>query len=107
MEPGRDQAMVLQAVTTAVTDAFSFDNRSLGQAVFESEVIAAMQGVAGVLAVDIIALGANAGAVPPVSRPPVPMALPSRRARLDQSGKPVSAQLLTIDPNRVRVSAAS
>src|SRR5207248_2999890 len=38
---------------TALLDTFSFDNRNLGQPVFQSEVISAMQAVAGVAYVSL------------------------------------------------------
>ncbi len=44
---------VLDAVRAAVADAFSFENRSFGQAVDASDVIAVLQGVDGVDYVDL------------------------------------------------------
>lgn len=44
---------VKTAVEKALTDAFSFDNRSFGQAITSSEVIATAQAVEGVVAVDL------------------------------------------------------
>jgi hypothetical protein len=44
---------VAAAVRAALVDAFSFDNRDLGQPVFQSEVISVMQGVPGVAYVDL------------------------------------------------------
>ncbi len=41
---------------TTLLDTFSFDNRNLGQPVFQSEVISAMQAVAGVAYVDLLKL---------------------------------------------------
>jgi predicted phage baseplate assembly protein len=46
-------ADVLLAVEQAVADAFSFERRFLGQAVTASELVAVMQGVPGVVAVDL------------------------------------------------------
>jgi hypothetical protein len=40
-------------IRTAVLDAFSFDQRALGQPIFQSEVISIMQGVTGVDYVDL------------------------------------------------------
>jgi predicted phage baseplate assembly protein len=45
---------------TALLNAFSFDNRNLGQPVFQSEVISAMQAVAGVAYVSLQILGSVA-----------------------------------------------
>jgi hypothetical protein len=47
---------VLVAVSGALTEAFSFDQREFGQAVLKSEVLAVIQDVEGVVAVDLDAL---------------------------------------------------
>jgi len=44
---------VLANVSAALVGAFSFEERSFGQSVTESEVLAVMQGVSGVVAVDL------------------------------------------------------
>lgn len=41
----------------ALLDTFSYDRRDFGQAVYPAEVVAAIQGVAGVVSVDLDALG--------------------------------------------------
>ncbi len=51
VDPDYLPARVLEAVESALEAAFSFDNRSFGQAVALSEVEAIMQGVDGVIAV--------------------------------------------------------
>jgi predicted phage baseplate assembly protein len=48
-----EEEQVLTSVRQAVTDAFSFEARSIGEAVALSEVIAALQAVPGVQAVDV------------------------------------------------------
>jgi len=94
LETGRDETIVVPAAVKAVRDAFSFDRRSLGQPVFESEVIAVLQATPGVMAVDLTELialpvvGASAVIAPP------PAALPALRGRYDNGIQP--AQLLTI-----------
>jgi uncharacterized phage protein gp47/JayE len=47
---------VFAAVTAALMESFSFEQRSLGQSVRKSEVLAVIQNVAGVIAVDLDAL---------------------------------------------------
>jgi hypothetical protein len=101
LDPDALQSVVLPAALAALQDAFSFDRRSLGQPVYESEVIAVLQATPGVLAVDLTRLhvrGGTTGVAP---------ALPAHRARWDNSVlRP--AQLLTIgaDPTDVLLTGA-
>ncbi|HEY5756514.1 MAG TPA: putative baseplate assembly protein [Steroidobacter sp.] len=53
---------VIAAVTAALMDAFSFERRNFGQAVLKSEVLAVMQSVPGVVAVDLDALYSSTAA---------------------------------------------
>lgn len=55
-DPARVRADVLAAVSARLSQAFSFDARDLGQPVAASEVLAEIQGVAGVVAATITAL---------------------------------------------------
>jgi phage-related baseplate assembly protein len=48
-----DEEIVLDAVESALEEKFSFDARAFGQPVTLSEVIAVMQDVSGVVAVDV------------------------------------------------------
>jgi hypothetical protein len=48
---------VVTALRTALLDAFSFERRELGQDVMLAEVVSVMQGVAGVVYIDIEAFG--------------------------------------------------
>ena len=52
-DPAYEIKALLAAVETALRDHFSFDNRALGQPVYQSDVIAVAQGVPGVVAVDL------------------------------------------------------
>ena len=56
VDPDYLQDLVLAAVEKALRDAFSFDARAFGQPVTQSEVIATMQAVPGVVAVDLYKL---------------------------------------------------
>jgi predicted phage baseplate assembly protein len=87
LEAGRDETVVVPAAIRAIRDAFSFERRSLGQPVFESEVIAALQATLGVMAVDLtgLHLARGSGMTP---------ALPALRGRYDNGIQP--AQLLSI-----------
>jgi hypothetical protein len=95
-DPDRDEKRVLGDVETALRIAFGFDARDLGQPVHLSEVIATMQGVKGVIAVDVDLLY---GGTEPVSQ-----TVPSRQTRLLASrmsvraGEPLADELLTLDP---------
>lgn len=82
---------VAAAVTVALLDAFSFDTRGFGQQVTAAEVIATIQNVAGVVAVDLDLLDfAPDGA----ARQEV---LPAASARR-QGGEILKAELLLLNP---------
>lgn len=86
---------VLAAAEAALLRAFSFDERALGQAVTSSEVLAVMQAVEGVVAVDLDKLdGADPFAFP---------RLPAAIARWS-GGNVLPAELLTIDPDNITLS---
>lgn len=53
IDPAYDVATVLADAKAAVEDEFSFDNRRLAQQVSAAEVVAALHGVSGVVAVDV------------------------------------------------------
>jgi hypothetical protein len=55
-DPSYDQPTVQAAVLAALDDAFGFDARSFGQSVGVDQVAAAMQGVPGVVAVNVSGL---------------------------------------------------
>lgn len=57
VSPERDWKLVEQAIRTRLLDTFSFERRRLGQSVYLSEVIAAIQCVDGVDWVDVDMLG--------------------------------------------------
>ena len=84
---------VLQAVEERLRETFSFDARDFGQAVALSEILAVMQGVEGVTAVNVKKLYLDNQASP--SPEATLFALP---ARLDASGTVRPAQLLIIAP---------
>ncbi|MGZ9257343.1 MAG: putative baseplate assembly protein, partial [Candidatus Binatia bacterium] len=53
IDPAYEPELVLAQVELALRDGFSFAHRQFAQPVMRSEVIAAMQAVAGVIAVDV------------------------------------------------------
>jgi predicted phage baseplate assembly protein len=93
VQPDFEPDDVLTAVKGALLAAFSFDARAFTQPVARSEVIAAMQAVQGVLAVDLILFHrADKGAT-------LEGRLPAAQAFCNSDkGKMVPAELLTIDP---------
>ena len=56
VDPRYQAELVIPAVHTALLETFAFEKRAFGQSVTDSEVIAAMQAIAGVVAVDLDAL---------------------------------------------------
>jgi predicted phage baseplate assembly protein len=83
---------VLVAVEQVLRTQFSFDARAFGQPVMLSEVIAAIQGVAEVVAVDLDKL--YRADAPPTLQPRLLAALPETVG----DGDVASAELLTLDP---------
>ncbi|PAP76014.1 putative baseplate assembly protein [Rubrivirga marina] len=89
---------VLAAVEAALVAAFSFEARAFGQSVSTAEVLAAMQAVEGVVFVDLESLdGAD-----PFANP----WLVARPARWE-GGAIRPAELLTVDPDRIDLTATS
>jgi hypothetical protein len=84
------------AVTTTLTEAFSFAPRRFGQAVTASEVLSVAQSVEGVVAVDLDFLHL-------VDQPPaVNDRLPANIARWDEAGRKINpAELLTLAPGGI------
>jgi hypothetical protein len=94
VDPDYESAAVLAAVRAALTAEFSFERRAFAQSVAKSEVVAAIQRVEGVEGVDLEWLhlvGEYA-------------LLPARRARFS-GGTIIPAQLLTLLPDQVKVTA--
>jgi hypothetical protein len=92
IDPDYETEKALAAANDTLRDTFSFANRQFGQPVALSEVIALVQAVAGVVAVDIDTL----------YRVGKPVTLNARlEAELPTGGDPASlgaAELLTLDP---------
>jgi Baseplate J-like protein len=95
-DPDYGIATVLDAVETALRDAFSFDRRGLGQPVQGSEVIAVAQAVPGVVAVDLTRL--YGGTSPFIQTLPLNWVrlLANRMGVLGGTARP--AEILTLDP---------
>jgi len=92
VDPDYESEKVLTAAQDAVREEFSFANRQFGQPVFLSEVIALLQSVAGVVAVDLDSLYRTGATVKLNNR---------LEADLPNGGDPASlgaAELLTLDP---------
>jgi hypothetical protein len=89
-DPTQVQAQVWQTLSTA----FSFDQRDIGQGVAQSEVIAVIQQVPGVIAVELTIFNLQGTAA--VS--PLPAVLLASSPAAGTQGEPTGAQLLTLDP---------
>jgi len=87
-------------VRTALETAFSFDSRSLGQSVTRSELIAPLQAVEGVEAVNLKAfyIPALGGGATCEQR------LIAQPARRDLLGNLLPAQLIVVDPALIEVT---
>jgi hypothetical protein len=90
---------VLKQVKSTLESLFSFDSRRLAQPVTKSEVMAVIQGVPGVEAVDINALYLSGG------QEIANNYLAARSGRWDPAAKqPAPAELLTISPNGITLT---
>lgn len=95
--PEYEASMVLAAVTAAVQNQFSFERRAFGQSVAQSEVVATIQRVEGVEAVDMVRLYLT-GETAEVNG-----LLPALRARIDHATVR-AAQLLTLAADGLKVN---
>ena len=92
IDPDYEAEKVLAAANDALRAAFSFEEREFGQSVVLSEVIALLQTIAGVVAVDLNSLYRSGDVVKLNDR---------LEAELPNGGDPASlgaAELLTLDP---------
>jgi predicted phage baseplate assembly protein len=95
-DPAYDIKTVFAAVETALREHYSFDARALGQPVQQSEVIAVVQAVPGVVAVDLTRLY---GGTRPVAQTLVSKQLRLLASRMRvEGGAAQPSELLTLDP---------
>lgn len=100
VDPAFIAADVLGAASAALIAAFSFDSRAFGQPVRKSEVLAVIQDVAGVAAVDLDALY--------VSGEPRSLSTVLACAAASAAGTAVApAELLTVDPGGISLKEAA
>lgn len=92
VDPDRLRDKVVAAVEAALRDAFSFAARDFGQPVAASEVVAVIQQVPGVIAVDLDALHRVGGPAGLSAR------LLADREAFAAGGEPLAAELLLLDP---------
>jgi len=109
VDPAWAMDAVLAAARQAARDAFSFARRSFGQAVTRSEIIALLQGIQGVVAVQVSALRRTDTALfVPAARLAVLRENTQIDAALPQVGSDASvlaAELLTLDPRPLNLVA--
>jgi uncharacterized phage protein gp47/JayE len=101
IDPDYQQDKVISAATDALRTQFSFDSRSFGQGVALSELMAALQSVQGVIAVDVNTLY-RVGETPGLNTRLV--------AAMPQAGTegPVQpAELFTLDPSPIDLGVMS
>jgi len=96
IDPAYQADVVQRAVTTALTTSFSFGARAFAQSVSAAEVFAAVQSVAGVIAVTLTQLFVSTAPNGPL-QPGPPSLLQAQPARL-AAGTLVPAELLLINP---------
>jgi len=95
-DPAYDIKQVLTAVAAALRAQYSFDSRSLAQPVLQSDVIAVVHSVPGVVAVDLDFLY---GGTLPLSQVPKSRQVRLLASRMRVSGQMVlPAELLTLHP---------
>lgn len=105
IDPRFRQESVVAAVRDALAEAFRFERRAFGQGVAASEVVAVMQGVDGVVAVDLDRLRDTGDP----DRRALGKLLPARTAFVDFSApepRIAPAELLLIDADALDLSAA-
>jgi hypothetical protein len=95
VDPDLIQANVFDAMKAALTAAFAFEVRGFGQGVSASEILAAMQNIPGVVAVDLETLNG----LDPIKHPNIP----ARVAHWDASTIK-GADLLLIDPDGITLT---
>ncbi len=96
VDPRYQQAVVFAAVAAALQSEFSFDNRSFGQPVFQSEIMAIIQAIPGVIAAIIPSLYRTDGTQ---SGSPLMAAVPQSST----SGTPSPAELLLLDTTPIDI----
>ena len=96
-----DAATVVAEAAALLTDRFSFARMRLGEAVTASGVISLLQSVRGVVGVDLDRLHRSVDAPDRASR------LPARVGSIDRAGAIHPAELLTLDPAALELTATS
>jgi len=98
LDPDFDQKVVLSAAEQALRSTYSFDARSFGQPVMLSEVIAVMQAVPGVIAVDVYKFYRADTTASSIGLPPAQLTAASPQADSSTSTTVSAAELLILYP---------
>jgi predicted phage baseplate assembly protein len=101
INPDYQQDKVIAAVTDALRTGFSFDARAFGQGVALSQVVAGMQAVPGVDAVDVTKLYRVGDAAELNAR------LPAAMPQAGSEGTVQAAELLILDPGPIDLGVVS
>lgn len=89
---------VLEAAQRRLEEHFAFERRAFGQPVSAAEVIAVVQAVPGIVAVDLDVLRPTPAEEDPDAPPQVEPQLRARRAHLTATGLVAPAELLLLNP---------
>jgi hypothetical protein len=91
-----DPTQVLAQVWQALSTSFSFDQRQMGQGVAQSEIIALIQQIPGVIAVELTAFKRQGKLS--ILGAPLPLVLHAASPAAGQQGTPQAAEMLLLDP---------
>jgi predicted phage baseplate assembly protein len=101
IDADRAPELVGPQATAALTTAFGFDAREIGQSVYLAEIVAALHGVPGVAAADVRRLGATTGSTRADADAVIGVSqrVPARAARIAADGRHVDpADLVVVTP---------
>ena len=91
-----DSTQVLAQVWQSLATSFSFDQRQMGQGVAQSEIIALIQQIPGVVAVELTAFNRQGQPIAPGK--PLPQVLLAAAPMVGQEATPQAAEMLLLDP---------
>lgn len=100
-DPRHDGGAIAAEARTALLERYSFAKMHLGEAVTASSVVSQLQGIRGVVGVDLDYLHISTASATRESR------LPARAGHVDQTGAVFPAELLTLAPSNLTVAATS
>jgi hypothetical protein len=100
-DPRYEGETIIAEARTALTDRYSFRKMHLGEAVSASAIISLLQGIPGVVGVDLDYFHFSTASATRETR------LPARAGYVDQGGTVFPAELLTLDAAGLTITAAA